>query len=73
MFGLGKSRTKFGRWLDKQEDINQLKLEKASQLGRPTISKLCNDKDYKPKYSTIVKINKGLNKLGKDIDVEKFL
>ncbi|MEH7373142.1 transcriptional regulator, partial [Priestia megaterium] len=53
MLGLGKKRTRFGRWLDNQEDINQLELEKATKLSRPTISRLCNDRDYIPKYSTI--------------------
>ncbi|MEH7398065.1 transcriptional regulator, partial [Priestia megaterium] len=46
MLGLGKKRTRFGRWLDNQEDINQLELEKATKLSRPTISRLCNDRDY---------------------------
>ncbi|WP_412762324.1 helix-turn-helix domain-containing protein [Priestia megaterium] len=73
ILGLGKKRTKFGRWLDKQEDINQLELEKATKLSRPTISRLCNDKDYTPKYSTIYRINNGLRKLKKDVKVEDFL
>lgn len=73
MFGLGKKRTKFGRWLDKQEDINQLTLEEATDLSRPTISKLCNNKKYRPKISTIYRINKGLKKLKKNVKVEDFL
>ncbi|NGY85481.1 transcriptional regulator (plasmid) [Priestia aryabhattai] len=73
MLGLGKKRTRFGRWLDKQEDINQLELENATKLSRPTISRLCNDKNYIPKYSTIYRINVGLRKLKKDVKVEDFL
>ncbi|WP_129707955.1 helix-turn-helix domain-containing protein [Priestia megaterium] len=73
MLGLGKKRTRFGKWLDKQEDINQLELEKATKLSRPTISRLCNDKNYIPKYSTIHRINAGLRKLKKDVKVEDFL
>lgn len=73
ILGLGKKRTRFGRWLDKQKDINQLELEKATKLSRPTISRLCNDKDYIPKYSTIFRINNGLRKLKKDVKVEDFL
>ncbi|MDP1383383.1 helix-turn-helix domain-containing protein [Priestia megaterium] len=73
MLELGKKRTKFGKWLDKQEDINQLKLEEATNLSRPTISKLCNDKNYIPKFSTIYTINKGLKKLKKNVKVEDFL
>ncbi len=73
ILGLGKKRTRFGRWLDKQEDINQLELENATKLSRPTISRLCNDKNYIPKYSTIYRINAGLRKLKKDVKVEDFL
>lgn len=73
ILGLGKKRTKFGKWLDKQDDINQLELEKATKLSRPTISRLCNDENYIPKYSTIYRINKGLQKLKKDVKVEDFL
>ncbi|MGZ0135660.1 helix-turn-helix domain-containing protein [Priestia megaterium] len=73
MLGLGKQRTRFGRWLDKQEDINQLGLEQATNLSRHTISRLCNDKQYIPKFSTVHKINRGLKRLKKDVKVEDFL
>lgn len=73
MFGLGKKRTKFGRWLDKQKDINQAELEKASSLSNATISRLCNQRDYAPKISTIHQINNGLKKLKKDVRIEDFL
>ena len=65
MFGLGKKRTKFGKWLD-QEGITQFELERKSNLSRGTISKLCNDKEYTPKISTISKIKKALDRLGVD-------
>ncbi|MGG0418682.1 helix-turn-helix transcriptional regulator [Priestia aryabhattai] len=73
MLGFGKQRTRFGRWLDKQEDINQLGLEQATNLSRHTISRLCNDKKYIPKFSTVHKINRGLKRLKKDVKVEDFL
>lgn len=69
---LGKTnRSKFGKWLDRQ-DITQGELEKAAKLSRGTISKLCNDHTYNPKYSTISQIVKGLKKLGKNIDEHDF-
>ena len=58
MFGLGKKRSKFGKWLDRQ-GFNKLNLKK-SKLSTGTISKLCSDGNYRPKISTIVKIVKGL-------------
>lgn len=71
MFGLGKKRSKFGKWLDRQ-GITQLDLEKTAKLSRGTISKLCNDKTYKPKISTVSQITKGLKKLGRNIDQNDF-
>jgi hypothetical protein len=43
---LGKKRSNFGRWVDKQKDINELELERASNISRGTISKLCSDSNY---------------------------
>ncbi|MBT2577383.1 transcriptional regulator [Bacillus sp. ISL-8] len=71
MFGLGKKRSKFGKWLDRQ-GIQQIELEKTSKLSTGTISRLCSDTKYKPKYSTIAQIVKGMKKLGKNIDKNDF-
>ncbi|EJV55918.1 helix-turn-helix domain-containing protein [Bacillus cereus] len=71
MFGLGKKRTKFGRFLD-SNGIAQIELERTSKLSTATISKLCNDKKYRPKFSTITLIVRGLKKLGKNIDENDF-
>ncbi|WP_371932657.1 helix-turn-helix domain-containing protein [Bacillus carboniphilus] len=67
-----KDRTKFGRWLD-QNEISQIDLEKVTNLSRGTISSICNNENYRPKYSTICKIENGLKKLGKEVDMEKLL
>ncbi|MEC1400770.1 helix-turn-helix transcriptional regulator [Peribacillus simplex] len=72
MMKLGKKRSNFGRWVDKQKDINKLELERASNLSRMTISKLCSDPDYRPRFSTVIKINQGLKKLGKNMDLNDF-
>lgn len=71
VFGLGKDRTKFGRYLD-SNGIAQIELERTSKLSTGTVSKLCNDKKYRPKFSTITQIVKGLKKLGKNIDEHDF-
>lgn len=60
-FGLGKKRTRFGKWIDKK-GISQQDISKKTGVNRNTISKLCNDKEYKPKISTGVKITKPFNK-----------
>ncbi|MFD6443126.1 transcriptional regulator [Peribacillus sp. NPDC060186] len=69
---LGKKSSNFGRWVDKQKDINKLELERASNIIRGTISKLCSDSAYRPKISTVIKINQGLKKLGKNMDLNDF-
>ncbi|MEH6940910.1 helix-turn-helix domain-containing protein [Bacillus sp. JJ722] len=71
LFGLGKSRTKFGRWLDR-ENITQLDIEKLSGLSRGTVSKLCNDKEYTPKFETVGRVKKALKKLGKSVPDDYF-
>ncbi|PUB14028.1 helix-turn-helix domain-containing protein [Paenisporosarcina sp. OV554] len=68
-----EKRSHFGIWLDKQNDINISVLEEASKIGYATISKLCNNQNYLPRFSTIAKINKGLKELGKDINLNDFL
>jgi transcriptional regulator with XRE-family HTH domain len=70
-FGLGKSRTKFGRWLDK-EDISQIEIEELSGLSRRTISRLCNDLEYRPKFETVLKIKKALSKLNHNVPDDYF-
>lgn len=72
MFGLGKKRSRFGKLLDK-EGYTQEELSKASGVSRTTISEICKDEDYIPKYSTVMKIKKGLKKLGVKKDVDQYL
>nr|WP_028982821.1 helix-turn-helix transcriptional regulator [Sporolactobacillus terrae] len=71
MFGLGKSRTKFGKWLDKK-GISQNDVAKGSKVGRSTISRMAGDRDYSPKYSTFVKVKKWLKKEGYSKDYDDF-
>ncbi|CAH0216295.1 hypothetical protein SRABI80_02179 [Peribacillus frigoritolerans] len=70
---LVEKRSNFGKWLDKQKNVNIAELERASNLSRMTITKLCSDPDYRPRFSTVIKINQGLKKLGKNIDLNDFL
>ena len=69
---LGKKRSNFGRWVDKQKDLNELELERASNISRGTISKICSDPNYRPNISTVIKINQGLKKLDKNMDLNDF-
>ncbi|MEH6943667.1 helix-turn-helix domain-containing protein [Bacillus sp. JJ722] len=71
LFGLGKKRTKFGRWIDRKE-ISQFEVEQLSGLSRRTISRLCNDCDYVPKYETVSKIKKALKEIGESVPDDYF-
>lgn len=70
---LRKKRSSFGVWLDNQEDISIYVLGEVSGISYSTISKLCNNPNYLPKFSTIAKINKGLKELGKSINLGDYI
>lgn len=69
---LGKKRSNFGRWMNKQKDVKKVELKRASNLSSNTVSKLCSDPEYRPRFSTVFKVNQGLKKLGKNIDLNDF-
>lgn len=71
MFGIGKTRTEFGKWIDKH-GIKQIDLERKTKLSRGVISRLCNEKDHKPSYRTITKVTKALKDFGYSKDAIEF-
>ena len=70
-FGLGKSRTKLGKWID-QRGIPQTELQRLSQLSKGTVSRLCSDKQYAPHSRTANKILAALKKLDANVTYEDF-
>jgi transcriptional regulator with XRE-family HTH domain len=71
MFGLGKPRSKFGKWLDRR-GIQQNEVANKAGLGRTTISNMASNKDYKPRISTFTKLQKGLKKMGYNVEYNDF-
>lgn len=71
MFGLGKPRSKFGKWIDKK-GIKQIDIVKSSQVGRSTISNMCSNPNHRPRYESWIKVERALKKLGYDIRKEDF-
>jgi DNA-binding XRE family transcriptional regulator len=71
VFGLGKKRSKFGKWLDKQGLI-QNDLANKSKVGRTTVSNMCNDPEYSPRHETWFKIQKALKSWGYNVDRNDF-
>lgn len=61
MWGIGKPRTKLGKWLDKRS-LDQKDLEKAAKVSDKTITKACNDKNYVPSPGVMKKILQAIRK-----------
>lgn len=71
-FGLGKKRSKLGKWLDRH-GISQAEFSKISGVSRPTITRLCSDDKHEPNMSTAKKIIKAIRKLTeKDVHFDDF-
>ncbi|WP_042461328.1 helix-turn-helix domain-containing protein [Neobacillus dielmonensis] len=69
-FGLGRDRSKLGRYID-QHGISQKELEKSG-VSRATISRLCSDDTHQPTISTARKIIHFLQKYDSTIDYRDF-
>ncbi len=71
MFGLGKPRTVFGEFLDR-EGISQTWLVNNAGVNRDTVTRLCNDRDYSPNTSTVTKVISTLRKNRFDVEFSDF-
>lgn len=71
MFGLGKPRTKLGKFLD-QRGITQAWLMKETGLNKNTISELTSDVDRSPTLKTMQKIIKALRKIDSNVNSSNF-
>lgn len=54
----GKQRSKFGKWMDNQDEYNQREFGEVSGVSKDTITKACSDPDYVPSSIVIKKIMK---------------
>jgi transcriptional regulator with XRE-family HTH domain len=72
MFGLGKPRSKLGRFLDMKK-ITQDELSKKSGVSKSTISKLCTVDTQSPRLDNAKRIIKALRELsGRNVDFDDF-
>lgn len=72
MFGLGKKRSKLGKWLD-SKGISQQWLVNNSGVGRTTVSDLCSgENEHTPNMSTLKKIMKALKKIDSNVNSSDF-
>lgn len=71
MYGLGKPRSRLGRWLDARR-IPQKDLIRESGVNKATISRLCSGDAFKPRIDTARSIIKALKKWDKNVDYDDF-
>ncbi len=71
MWGIGKKRSKLGKFIDKN-GYSQEDLMKVAKIGRSTASRVCADPDYSPTANTIKKIMKAVRKIDPNAKVDDF-
>jgi len=71
MFGIGKKRSTFGKFLDRHS-IKQEDLSKHSGVNRNSISRLTKSDDNRPSMKNGQKIIKALKKVGYKVDYDDF-
>ncbi len=71
MFGLGKRRSKFGKFLDRY-GITQQELSEASGVNRNSISRVAQSDDNQPSMKNAAKIVKALKKAGYEVHYDDF-
>ncbi|MDN9012452.1 helix-turn-helix domain-containing protein [Brevibacillus laterosporus] len=71
MFGLGKKRSRLGKWLD-HRGITQQWLARETNLNRATISRIASEDEYTPNLKTIQKILQTLRKVDPKVKQTDF-
>lgn len=71
MFGLGKKRTKLGKWLDRR-GVSQAWLKEETGLNKNTIGDLVNNPERSPNQSTMKKILKALRNIDPKVKSDDF-
>lgn len=72
MFGLGKKRSKLGKWLDNR-GVSQSWLAKKAGVNRNTINDLAaGDNERAPTTRTISKILKALKEIDPNVKADDF-
>jgi predicted transcriptional regulator len=71
VFGLGKKRTKLGKWLDRR-GISQSWLMKKTGLNKNTIGDLTGNGDRSPNQRTMKKILQALREVDPNVKSDDF-
>jgi predicted transcriptional regulator len=71
MWGIGKPRSKLGKWLD-LKGLEQQDLAKASKVSPNTITKACTDEDYIPRQDVMKKLLKAIRQIDSGAKMSDF-
>lgn len=71
MYGLGKRRSRFGRWVDRI-GLSQQELSNICGVNKTTMSEICNNENYNPQIATKTKVVSRLRKNGYDVEMAEF-
>jgi putative transcriptional regulator len=71
LFGLGKKRSRFGKYLDRHS-ISQQDVSNESGVSKSTISRLCQPDETEPTISVAKRIVKALKKFDSEVDYKDF-
>ena len=71
MSGLGKPRSKLGKWMDRR-GIKQDWLIKTGGLSKGTVTSACNDESYIPSGTVMQKIIKALREVDPSVKATDF-
>lgn len=71
MFGLGKPRTKYKKWLDK-EGLSQDEVHRYGKISPNTVTKLCRDQNYIPPQKVMEKALKFVRKFDPNAKMSDF-
>jgi hypothetical protein len=74
MFGLGKPRSRFGKFVDKYlGNGGQERIREISRVSRETVSRVCKSDDYVPSGRTMRSLLNAVKKLtGKSVKSDDF-
>lgn len=71
MWGIGKQRSKLGKWMDKK-GLDQQDLAEAAKVSKNTVSKACSEKDYIPRQDVMKKLLKAIREIDKSAKMSDF-
>lgn len=70
--GLGKSRSRFGAYLDRK-GIAQERIREETKLGRDTLTRVCSNPSYYPNGTTMRKLVQAARRLtGENVSTDDF-